>query len=408
MPFGDIQRSTTTTKVFLKEWKLKSTIIVQWHPFARYFGDILKKHKALIDTLTRAIISPNKEITISKADFESSEALLADLDNAWMNFLGKKIPPVLSKFKKWEGNSRRGFFRLLIIFSILLLKKEKSKEGLKLMKKGLGGAIKKKMIQHSGGLLEIRGGSLYKALNVLEKSNVIRNYKKNLENGDGVLVSKKGKSLFIKILAYLLDFYKALNNLKIFSKINQSTIDDVIRILKEKDSRTTPSIKLGDIQSKIDLLDAYILKFKSNPDYTDLEEISDVTILDDWKTNINRGLVDVFILGKFFMEPSYGNAIIAGASESLQFQAGTLYPRLKIFLERYKFIEKLSDEESQEIMGKSDFSTQGPSKVFYRITILGAFYFCFMVTILLSDLNTVLNMVNDFKGLEGDTTETKG
>lgn len=407
MPIGDIQRETTTTKVFLKEWKIKSTIIVQWHPFARYFGEILKKHKALIDILTKAIINPNKEISISKSEFEKSEALLADLNKAWMNFLEKKIPPTLNNFKKWESNSRRGFFRLLIIFSILLLKKEKSKKGEKLMKKGLGGAIKRTLIKHSSGLLEIRGSSLYKALDKLEKSNLIRNYKKNRENGEGILISKKGRSLFIKILAYLLDFYKALNKLKIFFKINQSTMDDVIRIMKEKDSRAIKAIEMGDVQSKLDLLDQFILKFKQDPNYTDLEQISDATILDDWKTNINRGLVDVFILGKFFMNPSYGNEIISDASNSLQFQAGTLYPRLKLFSETYNFIEKLSDEESQEIMGKNDFSTQGPSKVFYRITILGGFYFCFMINLLVSDLNTLLNMVSEFRILEQEINGKK-
>ncbi|MFX0103509.1 MAG: helix-turn-helix transcriptional regulator, partial [Candidatus Hodarchaeota archaeon] len=308
---------------------------------------MLKKYEELQDALREAILNPNKEFSLSKSEYEDFQALFTDINNGWVNFKEKRISKVLKNFKSWESSSRRGFFRLLVIFSIFLLKREHTRKGKEFTPKGIGGLIKKKLENKSNGVIKVRAGSLYKALNELEGSELIRNYKDSSKKTGELMLSKKGKWILIQVLEYLVKFYDGLKTMNLFSKVNQSTLDDVFGILREKENRKPSNIKMENIASRIDKLHEFISNINNNDDFKDFGLDKDKTMLNNWKTNFNRGMVDVFILGNLFLKPCYGNELISAASESLKFQAGTLYPRIKKFLGD-GLIEKMSDKDSQE------------------------------------------------------------
>ena len=60
----------------------------------------------------------------------------------------------------------------------------------------------------------------------------------------------------------------------------------------------------------------------------------------------------------------------------------------------------MGEKEAKDALDKGNFPTQGPSKIFYEITILGAFYFCFMMSFLVSDVNILFNLLEEYSTSE--------
>ena len=90
-----------------------------------------------------------------------------------------------------------------------------------------------------------------------------------------------------------------------------------------------------------------------------------------WKENINRGLIDVFMLSFLMDSPAYGNSFITNTRDSMEFQASTIYPKLKDY-EDSNLVKQVKDEKRKQILASKSYPVQGPGKKFYELTFPGA------------------------------------
>jgi len=96
-----------------------------------------------------------------------------------------------------------------------------------------------------------------------------------------------------------------------------------------------------------------------------------------WQDNLNRGIIDVFILGSFLSRPSYGNALILEAEAALASHGHPLPQIAGIFMER-GLISQITDEErAASRVTKPRRTAKDRKRCNYDITVRGLLPPCY-------------------------------
>jgi DNA-binding PadR family transcriptional regulator len=156
----------------------------------------------------------------------------------------------------------------------------------------------------------------------------------------------------------------------------------------------TPPVDLAALMKNIARFPSSIDSIAASPAFKDARGVDVKGAIGSWQDNLNRGIIDVFILGSFLSSPSYGNALILEAEAVLGIPTGTLYPKLKDLSSR-GLIQSITDEERLNLLNKSAPKTQGPPKVYYDITSRGALYLLSITSFHLADLTVFLKFTQD-------------
>lgn len=391
VPFGSIERFQRPRRLGKKEPNMRSSIVTRWDTIFPEFEAILETAPQLRDRLKDAIQQRNMELILSRGEYDQLDDILEKINEVWLAYLDDAKNFIKEKIVAWQKGSRRGYFRLLLLMILLLLEDDHLREKIKLNAKGLGGMIKAKLESISGRAIEAKAGSLYVALDDFEQEDLIVNYKAVVEKNAPVSVTDRGCAFILEALKSMQSCLTLLTKAGIFFSIGQENFDSAKSLNEAFLGKTFSSIDIGEILLNIASLESNITAFNESPRFIGLNNENVKTIISNWQDNMNRGIIDIFILGKFFVGPCYGNALIAEAENSLEFQAGTLYPKIKDFVDK-GFIIKVTDEEQITALSEATPKKQGPQKNFYDITALGALYFMSMLAIFVVDLNVFFNL----------------
>ncbi|HME52690.1 MAG TPA: hypothetical protein VKM55_10765 [Candidatus Lokiarchaeia archaeon] len=390
-PFGSLERFQRPRRLGKKEPNLHSSLITRWETISPEFEPILQATPLLKDRVREAVQQRDKEISLSRGEYDQLPGFLDKLNEAWSAYLDLAGPSLKDRIVTWQRSSRRGFFRLLLLLILLVLEDTHEREGKKLDAKGLGGMIKSMLESISKGAIEAKAGSLYVALEDFEQDELIVNYKTIIEKNAPVFVTDRGYAFIFEALKVMKSYLALLDNAGIFASARQDNLDGAKGVNEMLLGKKFSTMDIGEISNDITSLASLIKSLEESSRFSAAKNENVKELIANWQDNLNRGIIDVYILGKFFVGPCYGNALIAEAEASLDFQAGTLYPKIKDLVNK-GFIIKVTDDEQIAILSKATPKKQGPQKSFYDITTLGALYFMSIFAMFMVDLNVLFNL----------------
>ncbi|MHA1684647.1 MAG: PadR family transcriptional regulator [Promethearchaeota archaeon] len=401
-PFGVLSQQQVSR--IPRSWAIRSSSCLRWEIVDEFFEEAFKEDPVMKDLVKQSMVMPNTDHGISKSEFDSNKEKFDNLHEMWSKKFKGILQDLLPLLKAWKNNERRGMFRYLVLFTILLLSKTANRDGSYLHNKKLGGMIKKRLLDASENFIDAKAGSLYSAMDRFKERSMVK---------ISHLGGKKTEmvELSVKASKFLKDGLEIIN--KMLEKVDQLSIheiysQDVINRLDaflEASTLQLEGLELNArVKEKYPVIIQQIVNFKhliydinSQSPFKDIrvENSGDNQRILDWKSDLNRGLIDIFILGILLKRPSYGNEIIAKGKEGLDFKAGTLYPKLQEWCSA-GLIRKVARERVVNIIERESYPKRGPDKKFYDLTLKGAIYYLFIFTFFLKDMMGLFNLFHDF------------
>ncbi len=392
VPFGSIERYQKPRRLGIREPHVRSTVIARWDVLLPVIEDVLVAMPQLRNRIQELVSQPGKEIKISRGEFEQLGSFLDSISSSWATFVSTATAAVSERLETWHQGSRRGLFRLLVLMAGAVIEGQQTRSGKALESKGFGGAINKALKQASNGTLEAKPGSLYIAIKDFMSAALISNYDLNA-NGP-ISVTKKGEAFIIAAINALKGFLDLLSKVGLLGSLKQEHLADGKSINDAIFKRKTPAVDLNELTKAIAKLPVMIESIAASAAFKGARDVDIRDEIDSWQDNLNRGVIDVFILGTLLSRPSYGNALILEAEAVLGIPTGTLYPKLKDFRER-GLISTITDSDKLASLNKATQRSQGPPKVFYDITPRGALYLLAVASLHLADLSVFLKFTQE-------------
>ncbi|MHA1698286.1 MAG: hypothetical protein ACTSWN_05545, partial [Promethearchaeota archaeon] len=331
-PFGNIQRfQVSRLGPFGTIYKIKANVNISWDLFSTIFQDLIEKNKDMINKLKAAIWNKNTEIQLQKVEFERCAELFPEFNAKWSDYFHSELVKLSKQVKIWKKEFMRGFFRLLVLIclaTIMPCPAFPNKEASNNKMKGLGGLIKNLIKKVSADSIHARPSSLYVALEHFEKIGILKDHK--LAKQGKARLSTTSLELIFQLMVHLnkiLEFVRQSPILKEFKNIN---VNSEKRMVSEKlDHVLFKNVDVHYLWEKINSLDLNIKRLKdfidsvaNDDDDHDLSKDNLDPIVEQWKTNINRGFIDLFVLERIFSKTSYGMKIIKDAENSLKLKTG--------------------------------------------------------------------------------------
>nr|MDO8112393.1 hypothetical protein [Candidatus Sigynarchaeota archaeon] len=375
---------------------MRSSVILRWETISLKLDEAIKIAPQLIDKLKQSIQQKDKDIPVTRSEYDQLNGVLAKIAEIWPQFINATLDGFhkTNKVASWHDGSRRGYFRLLILMILLLLDRNHAKGGKALSPKGFAGMIEKTLDSISGKFIYVKKGSLYAAIESFESDGLITRRESATESNASIRVTDRGSAFILNALNAFNACLELLGKAGIFASIRQENLTSVKPINETVLKSTQPQIEISIVLQNITTLkksnDA--LKAFFSPKDSNLADVK--VLVEAWQDNINRGIIDIFVLGKFFAGPCYGNALISEAESSLKFQAGTLYPKIEDMISK-GFIQKVINQEQLLALNKNAAKKQGPQKLYYDITATGAVYFISILGLFITDLNVFFNLARE-------------
>ncbi len=392
VPFGKIERYQKPRRLGIKEPHARSTIITRWDVILPVISDAIGKMPQLQNRLQELVGQRDKEIKISKNEFEQFGSLLDSISDAWTAFEGNAKTAIMERLETWHQGSRRGLFRLLVLMVGVIIESRKASSGEDLKSKGFGGLIRNALKLASNGSIEAKPGSLYIAINDFTSDDLISNY--DLNANEPVKVTRKGKAFILAATHILKGFLDLLSVVGLLGTLKQENLAEGKNINDDIFKMATPAVDLNTLTQAITKLPNMIDAITASTAFKDARGVDVKEAIHSWQDNLNRGIIDTFILGTFLIRPSYGNALILEAETALGIPTGTLYPKLKDLHER-DLIFQITNEDRLASLNKDSPKSQGPQKVYYDITSRGALYLLSITCFLFADLSVFLKLTQD-------------
>ncbi len=392
VPFGKIERYLKPRRLGKKEPHARSTMITRWDVISPVISIALATMPQLRNRLQEVVSQRDKEIKISRDEFEQFGTLLDNISGVWTTFVGEAKAAIRERLETWQKGSRRGMFRLLVLMIGVVVEGRRARSGEDLKSKGLGGLIKKTLKQASNDSMEAKPGSLYVAIKDFASDDLISNY--DLDANEPVKVTQKGKSFILAAMDVLKGFLDLLSKVGLFGTLRQEHLADGKTINDDIFKLATPAVDLNALTQAIGKLPEMMAEIAASSSFTGVKGMDVKEDIRLWQDNLNRGIIDVFILGSFLSRPSYGNALILEAEAALGIPTGTIYPKLRDLHER-GLISQITDEERLASLNKAAQKSQGSQKVFYDITARGAFYLLAIAGFHFADLGVFLKFTQD-------------
>jgi DNA-binding PadR family transcriptional regulator len=395
VPFGKIERYQKPRRLGKKEPHARSTIIARWDVLLPIIGDTIATMPQLRNRLQELVNQRDKEIRISRSEFDQLGTLLGSISDVWTSFVAEAKASIRERLETWHQGSRRGMFRLLVLMAGVIIENRRARSGEDLRSKGLGGMIKKALKLVSNGSIEAKPGSLYVAINDFASDDLISNY--DLDADGPVKVTQKGKAFILGAMDALKGFLDLLSKVGLLGILKQEHLTDAKSINDAIFEVATPAIDSDALARMTATFQAMIDAIAASPAFKGARDVDVKADIDSWQDSLNRGIIDVFILGSFLSRPSYGNALIIDAEAALGIPTGTLYPKLRDFHER-GLISPIPEGERLASLNKAVAKSQGPRKVYYDITSRGALYLLAIASLHFADLSAFLKFTQDLLG----------
>ncbi|MEX2684108.1 MAG: PadR family transcriptional regulator [Candidatus Sigynarchaeota archaeon] len=389
IPFGIIERYQKPRRLGMKEPHVRSTVITRWDVLYPVIGDVLAKSSQLQSRVQEIVSQPGKEIKISRGEFDQFGAFLDGISSVWKAFLDVATAVISERLETWHQGSRRGLFRLLVLMAIAIMEGRQRKSGKSLKSKGLGGAINKAFKEASNGIMMAKPGSLYIAIKDFVSDDFLADY--DLAANGPITMTKKGKAFIIAGMEAMRRIFDLLGKIGLLNSLKQEHLEYGKGINDRIFKKPVQLVDMNALVQSIAKLPAMITAISASPAFEGARDVSVKAEIASWQDNLNRGILDVFILGSLLAWPSYGNALIREAESVLDIPTGTLYPKLEDFHER-GLILPVTNVEKLALLNKTAQKTQGPKKLFYEITPRGALYLLAVVSLQLADLNVFLKL----------------
>ncbi|MBN2151403.1 MAG: PadR family transcriptional regulator [Candidatus Lokiarchaeota archaeon] len=381
IPLGYIERYQKPRRLGIREPHVRSTILARWDVLLPVIDEALIKTPQLRGKLEQLVGHPGAEVKVSRGEYDQFGALLDAISGSWTAFLADATEAIQDRLATWHQGSRRGLFRLLVLMAGVTF------EGLK--SKGFGGAINKAIKDASNGAMEAKPGSLYVAIKDFTSGAYIANY--DVDAKKPIWVTAKGKAFIIAAMNTLKSFFDLLRKVGFLDSLRQEHIAGGKGINDAMLKKDTFPVDLDALRQAVAKLPEMVGSIGSSPAF---EGASDVNVrgeVESWQDNVNRGAIDIFILGALLSRPMYGNALISEAEAVLGIPTGTLYPKLKDFKER-GLVSPVSDGSKLASLNEAARTSQGPPKVFYEITPRGALYLVAVASLYLADLAVFMKL----------------
>lgn len=392
-PIGSIQRFTRSRPLRKTEYFARSTIMIRWEVVQLAIAEAMKntspKMQQCIEGL---IVQRDKEIQIARDEYDQLAALLASIDTTWKSHAAAASSTLKILLKKWKHGSRRGLFRLLLLLVIAIIENEHRDSGKYLVSRGLGGLINKRIMVASNGSIQAKPGSLYVAIDDLMSAGLVTGYDRAANTI--VSLTQRGKIFIIESMRKIKSYLELMGTTKLFTQLNPEHIDGSKAIINELLGLNTLDVEMTVILQSMLRFPAMIDAIAASPGFMASQDAGIKVLLESWLENLNRGFLDLFILGRFMARPSYGNAIIDDAEEVLGIPTGTLYPKLHELHAR-ELIFEISNEKRLVELYKEIKKKRGPRIKFYDITTRGALYLLSITSLYLADLNVFLKLCQD-------------
>jgi DNA-binding PadR family transcriptional regulator len=400
VPFGELRLSQVSRLGIVTGHRIQSTLVIRWPAFSLAFGGVLSSFPAITDPLKRALANRGKDQNITRGEYDQLGNAFDAMSQYWERYIAARRNANRKRVLKWLDSSRRGFFRLVLLLAILYLDKAAVVAGNKLLAKGLASAAKHKIESASGGLAAIKAGSLYIALTSFEKQGLL-----DTESGIATL-TPRGLKFLSKILEALTPLIKAFQDQTISENSPQRVVEAGRPMLAEILKKPADSLKFADFASISSDLLAKISQVLPLLDQQVADDYDFDAAVKDWRGDLNRGAIDMFVLGKMFAAPEYGTNLIKQARDSLGFQAGTLYPKFKEYLLE-DLVYQISENDKAARLRSGTFPKRGPEKIFYDLTPQGALHFVMIWHLFLGDLRLLLNLLTDYIDLTAPKPPTQ-
>lgn len=389
-PIGHVRRIQASRLGFVPVYRVQSTVLLRWDVITRHFAGALKPVEKVLPVLRNAVSNPGKELNVSRGEFDQVKDALRLLHQAWAAGLGAMAPALGERLGAWFTNSRRGYFRLVVLACVAALQHGSEQGGRSLLSKGLGGSIKKALRIASDGQTDAKAGSLYIALEAFDESGLVTGVK-----GDEhaiVSVTQAGMALLDKQLASITALFMAFDRIGILDRAAQDIVDAAVRLASDLGMTLPPVNDAGKVRARMRAMIKDVASRDAPVPTVGTGAGPGVDALHaDWLANFNRGTVDLLVLGTVLAGPSYGNRIIKDAAGSLKFQAGTLYPRLADLVSA-GLLEKIPPVTLKSL------PDQGPERQFYDITPAGAIFFMLAWVTFLNDVRTLFTLLDEIRG----------
>nr|MDO8085275.1 helix-turn-helix transcriptional regulator [Candidatus Sigynarchaeum springense] len=387
IPFGIIERYMKPRRLGIREPHARSTVIIRWDVLFPVISEAIATIPQLRSRVQGIVSQPGAEVKISRSEFDQFGALLDAISSAWTTFLDAAMIAIGERLKKWHKGSRRGLFRLLVLMASAIIEGQRAKLGKSLASRGLGGAINKALKEKSNGTMEAKPGSLYVAIKDFVSEDFISCY--DIDTNMPIKVTKKGEAFIIAAMGSMNRFFDLLNKVGLLGSLNQAHLVYGKSINEAIFKRAMQMVDLNALIQGIAKLPAIITAISASTAFKGAQDENVKVEIDSWQDNLNRGILDVFILGTLFFRPSYGNALIRDAESVLDIPTGTLYPKLENFHTR-GLISHVTDSGKLAALNKAVQKSQGPQKMFYDITPRGAIYLMAILSLHLVDLDVFL------------------
>ncbi|MBD3188017.1 hypothetical protein GF325_14365 [Candidatus Bathyarchaeota archaeon] len=397
-PFGSIEKLQTSR--LMRQYAVKSTLRIEWNVIQAFFEERVEDDESR-DALKRAIQARGEDANVSRQLYEKLSNTFSNLGKEWNNFIKSILQDLIPMAGKWHHQASRGYFRLLLIVAIFLQAAYAALRGGSVHKNGLGGRLKRALEHHSKGFTKTRAGSLYSALERFEQNGLIRS--KQDQDQEILILSPLAYTVMELGLKSVGIIASEIHETGVFKVIDARLMGKLEEIARSME-KIAKAIKIGlpipheRVINNLRTMNDSIERFRGSSFF--MRNATKITVdqvgaRKQLKSDLNRGMLDIYVLGLFLDEAQYGGAIIDHASKSFRFTAGTLYPKLQNWLDE-GFIAEISPERAVDIMKKGSFPKKGPEKKFYKITIPGMVYLSLIVIIFLKDLHVLFNLLDEY------------
>ena len=400
VPFGSLEGTSKRTFLTMN-YNLVSQLIIPWEIFHGYFKQDLEKFPQVVELFKNAI-SSNKEQSVSKSEFEVVNNAINALADTWDGFIIEARGELWKRIRDWHTGSRRGYFRFVLLLTLTVLYYEAKTTDMPVYAKGLGGEINSRIKKESNGILEAKAGSLYVAIQKFEDIGLLEHYTDvngKIEKKIPLVLTEKGHAYLFGMIQELHKFLEDLRNKNIATVADVGILNSAITLLNEWNKQGNPYFPLDGIPDEIDkfpeLVEHVQEKWKV---YMNPFEIEINELIERWKSNFTRGIVDIYILGQLMKRPGYGKGLFRNSNFFDNFQSGTVYPKISDFMDE-SFLNEIIGKKRKDLVRENKYPAQGPQKMFYICSISGAFYFMLLWVLFLSDLKILFKLIKALNDL---------
>jgi hypothetical protein len=97
VPFGNLERFQVPRRLGKKEPHVRSSMILRWETLYPVLEEPLKANPQLKDRLKEAIQHKDKELSLSRNDYEQFNGLITKIEENWKIFLDKSKENIKDK-----------------------------------------------------------------------------------------------------------------------------------------------------------------------------------------------------------------------------------------------------------------------------------------------------------------------